>query len=173
MMYGKLEITTPAEREIVMTRAFNAPRRLVFEALTRPELIRRWLLGPAGWTMPVCEVDLRIGGKYRYLWRKANGVEMGLSGVYREITPPERIVHTEVFDVAWYKGEAIIFSVLAEHAGSTTLTMTLQYESQEVRDAVLRSGMESGVAASYDRLEDLLADMPQSLAGASSKSRDA
>ena len=153
-----LQVTAPGEREIVMTRGFDAPRQLVFDAHTKPELIKRWLLGPPGWSMPVCEIDLRVGGKYRYLWRHdRNGNEMGMGGLYREIVAPERIVHTERFDEAWYPGEALNTLVLVETGGRTTLTQTVRYESREARDAVLKSGMESGVAASYERLADLLA----------------
>src|SRR5712691_1660543 len=157
----KLQITTPTDREIAMTRVFNAPRRLVFEALTRPELVKRWLLGPPGWSMPVCEIDLRVGGKYRYVWRRDNdGTQMGMGGVYREIVAPERIVNTEKFDEAWYPGEALGTLVLVEQGGTTTLTYTMRYESRTARDAVIRSNMESGVAASYDRLAELLASTP-------------
>jgi uncharacterized protein YndB with AHSA1/START domain/effector-binding domain-containing protein len=152
-----LTLTTPGEREIAMTRVFAAPRRLVFEAFTRPELLQRWLLGPPGWSMPVCEIDLRVGGSYRYLWRGADGTEMGVRGVYREIAPPERIVATEVFDQAWYPGEAQTTFELVERQGETTLTLTVLYASREARDVALRSDMEKGVAASYDRLEELLA----------------
>ena len=92
----KLQITTPSDREIAMTRVFDAPRRLVFDAFTKPELVKQWLLGPPGWTMPVCEIDLRVGGQYRYVWRReSNGKEMGMGGVYKEISPPERLVSTE------------------------------------------------------------------------------
>jgi len=129
---------------------------MVFEALTKPELVRQWLLGPPGWTMPVCEIDLRVGGFYRYVWRNQNGEQMGMSGVYREIVPPERIVQTEVFDEPWYPGEAVGTAVLIEERGSTTLTTTVLYASKEARDGVLKSGMESGVAMGYDRLEALL-----------------
>jgi len=157
---GTLSVTTPSEREIAMTRVFDAPRHMVFDAWTKPELIRRWLLGPDGWSMPVCEVDLRVGGKYRYVWRRdADGSEMGMGGVYREIVAPERIVATERFDEAWYPGEAVGTLVLVEQRGRTTLTQTLRYESREARDAVLKSPMETGVAAGYDRLEELLATM--------------
>ena len=155
---GRLQVTTPSDREIAMTRVFDAPRTLVFDAHTKPELVRRWLLGPPGWSMPVCEIDLRVGGKYRYVWRHdRNGNEMGMGGLYREIVAPERIVNTERFDEAWYPGEALNTLVLVEKGGRTTLTQTVRYESREARDAVLKSGMESGVAASYERLADLLA----------------
>ena len=89
---GALRISTPTDREIVFTRVFDAPRELVFDAMTRPELLKRWLLGPPGWTMPICEIDLRVGGAYRYVWRSADGVEMGMGGIHREIVRPERIV---------------------------------------------------------------------------------
>jgi len=156
-----LTLTAPGEREIVMTRVFDAPRQLVFDALTKPALVKRWLLGPPGWSMPICEIDLRVGGKYRFVWRHdRNGTEMGMGGVYREIKAPERIVSTEKFDEAWYPGEAVGTLVLVEQGGRTTLTNTMRYESRAARDAVLKSGMESGVKASYDRLAGLLASTP-------------
>ena len=153
---GALKVTTRGDREIVMTRVFNAPRHLVFAAFTRPELVRQWLLGPEGWSMPVCEIDLRVGGEYRYVWRHVNGNEMGMGGVYREIVPPERIVSTEKFDEAWYPGEAVGTITLTEEGGKTTLTQTILYDSSEAREAVLKSPMEQGVAAGYDRLQVLL-----------------
>lgn len=156
---GTLKITTPSDREIAMTREFDAPRRLVFDALTRPELLRRWLLGPDGWSLEVCEIDLRPGGRYRYEWHHKDGRQMGMGGEYREIVVPERIVSTEVFDDPWYEGEALGTVTLVEDGGRTTLTTTMRYESKEVRDAVLASPMEAGVAASYDRLEDVLASL--------------
>src|SRR5271166_1828439 len=152
-----LKVTTRGDREIVMTRVFNAPRRLVFDAFTKPELVKQWLLGPPGWSMPVCEIDLRVGGAYRYVWRNADGKEMGMRGVFREIVPRERVVQTETFDEPRYSGKALVTTVLVEHSGVTTLTTTVRYESREVRDSVLKSGMERGVAASYDRLADMLA----------------
>ena len=140
-----------------MTRVFDAPRRLVFDALTRPELLKRWLLGPPGWEMVVCELDPKVGGAYRYVWRReSDGSSMGMGGVLREFVPPERLVATEKFDQAWYPGEALVTQVLVEQGGQTTLTVTILYESQETRDGVLKSPMEEGVAASYDRLADLL-----------------
>lgn len=154
---GTLKIVAHSDREIVMTRVFDAPRSMVFEACTKPELVKRWLLGPDGWSMPVCEIDLRVGGKYRYVWRRdRDGTEMGMGGVYREIVAPERIVATEKFDESWYPGEAVGTLVLIEQGGKTTLTQTMLYESRESRDAVLKSPMESGVAASYDRLAELV-----------------
>jgi uncharacterized protein YndB with AHSA1/START domain len=154
---GSLKLVTRGEREIVMTREFNAPRRLLFDAFTKPKMVRQWLLGPPGWSMPVCEIDLKVGGKYRYVWRQdSDGTEMGMGGVYREIVAPERLVSTEKFDKAWYPGEAVGTIVLSEQGGKTTVTQTILYESREARDAVLKSGMEKGLAASYDRLADTL-----------------
>ena len=155
---GALKLTTPSDREIAMTRVFDAPRKLVFDAHTKPDLVRQWLLGPPGWSMPVCEMDVRVGGKYRWVWRHdTNGTEMGMGGVYREIRAPERLVSTEKFDEAWYPGESLNTLVLVEKGGRTTLTQTMRYESREARDAVLKSDMERGVAASYDRLAEVLA----------------
>jgi uncharacterized protein YndB with AHSA1/START domain len=152
-----LKLTTPTDREIAMTRVFEAPRRLVFDALTKPELLKQWLLGPPGWSMPVCEIDLRVGGAYRFVWRGPDGIEMGVRGVYREIAIPESIVATERFDEPWYPGEALVTNVLAEQGGKTTLTLTVRYESREARDIALNSPMEQGLAAGYDRLAELLA----------------
>jgi len=131
----------------------------VFQALTTPELVKKWLLGPPGWTMPVCEIDLRVGGAYRYVWHSAGGQVMGMRGVFREITPPARIVQTEIFDDPWYRGEAIVTGSLTESNGQTTLTTTVRYESQEVRDGVLASRMAEGVTASYDRMAEVLATL--------------
>ena len=156
---GTLKLTTRGDREIVMTRVFDAPRTLVFDAFTKPELVRQWLLGPPGWSMVVCEVAHKAGDRYRYVWRHDSGNEMGMGGVLREIVPPERIVATEKFDQSWYPGEAVGTIVLVEEAGKTTLTQTILYESREARDVVLKSPMESGVAAGYDRLAEVLASL--------------
>jgi len=157
MTSSTLKVTTPTDREIVMTRVFDAPRTLVFEALTKPALLKRWFLGPPGWTLAVCEIDLRVRGAYRYVWRGEKG-EMGMGGIFQEIAPPERIVATEAFDQGWYPGNnALVTQALTERSGKTTLTLSVMYESKDARDAVLRSPMESGVAAAYDRLAELLA----------------
>lgn len=155
---GSFSLTTRGDREIVMSRVFDAPRRLVWDACTKPELVKQWLLGPDGWSMPVCEINLTVGGTYRYVWRNnTTGDEMGMGGVYREIAPPERIVATERFDQPWYPGEAVGTLILLERDGKTTLTQIMLYESREARDAIIKSGMEKGVAASYTRLATLLA----------------
>jgi len=160
MNTGTLQITVPTDREIAMTRIFNAPRHLAFDALTKPELIKRWLSGLEGWSMVVCDFDLRVGGAYRYVWKhNDSGTEMGMGGIIREIVIPERLVSTEKFDDAWYPGEALGTFVLVEQDNQTTLTQTVRYESREARDSVLKSPMEEGVVGSYDRLAQLLATL--------------
>src|SRR3981081_3862207 len=154
---GNLKITTPSDREIVMTRVFDAPCKLIYDAWTKPGLLKRWLGVFGGWELAICEIDLKVGGAYRYVWRGPDGAEMGMRGVYREIVPAERIVCTEVFDDPWYEGEAVGAAAFVERGGKTTLTTTVLYASKEIRDAVLKSPMEQGVAASFDRLADLLA----------------
>jgi uncharacterized protein YndB with AHSA1/START domain len=157
---GALKVTTPSDREIAMTRAFDAPRRLVFDAWTKPELLKRWLGVFGGWSMDVCEVNLKVGGSYRFVWRGPDGSKMGMGGVYREVVPGERLVATEKFDDPWYEGEAVDTTVFVEQGGKTTVTTTVRYASREVRDAVLKSPMESGVAKSYDALDEVLASTP-------------
>jgi uncharacterized protein YndB with AHSA1/START domain len=157
-MKRALTITKAGDRDLVMTREFDAPRKLVYDAHTKPDLVRQWLLGPPGWTMPVCDMDVRVGGTYRWVWRKeTGGSEMGMGGVSREVKAPERLVSTERFDEAWYPGESLNTLVLIEQGGRTTLTQTMRYESPAAREAVIKSGMEKGVEASYDRLAELLA----------------
>jgi uncharacterized protein YndB with AHSA1/START domain len=151
-----LKVEARGDREIVMTRSFDAPRKLVFDALTKPELLKRWFGAIEGWQLVECEVDLRVGGQYRYLWRGPDGAQMGMRGVFREVVPPERIVNTEKFDEAWYPGEAVGTATLVEKGGKTTLTMVVRYESREARDGVLKSPMEQGAAAGYDMLDTFL-----------------
>ena len=156
---GELKITTPSDREIAMTRTFDAPRRLVYDAWTKPELLKRWLGVRGGWSMAVCEVDLKVGGRYRYVWRGPTGKEMGMGGVFREVVPGERLVATEKFDDAWYEGDAVDTTVFVEEGGRTTVTTTVLYSSKEARDGVLQSPMESGVAESYDVLDEVLVSL--------------
>lgn len=155
-MKHTLQVAAQGDHEIVMTRVLNAPRHLVFDAFTKPELLKRWLGALAGWEFAVCEIDLRVGGKYRWVWKNTDGMQMGISGVYREIIPPEKIVSTEKFDEAWYPGEGLGTIVLTEQGGQTTVTQTVRYETREARDGVLKSPMESGVSASYNQLEQVL-----------------
>jgi uncharacterized protein YndB with AHSA1/START domain len=149
-----LKVSTPGELEIVMARDFDAPPGMIFDALTQPELVQRWLTGPDGWIMPVCEIDLKIGGAWRYVWRnEENGREFGMHGEYREIVRPERIVHTEFFG----EGESLVTSSITAKGDTTTLTMTMRFASRAERDAALKTGMADGVAIGYDRLDEILA----------------
>jgi uncharacterized protein YndB with AHSA1/START domain len=154
-----VDVTTPSDREIRVTRVFDAPRSLIWDCHTKPELLRRWLLGPDGWTMPVCEIDLRVGGRYRYVWRSdADGSEFGFRGQYREIAKPERIVTTERMDGApdVDANNALNTLTLEERGGRTTLTQSTVFPTAEIRDQALKSGMTDGMAASYDRLEKVI-----------------
>ena len=162
MMKAKMpvEVTTPSEREVVVVRKFNAPKALVFDAFIKPELIKRWLLGPDGWSLPVCDIDFRVGGKFRYVWREeATGTEMGLSGAYREIKRPDRIVHTELFDDFSPEGEAVITTLFIEKGGKTVVEMTMLFPSKTARDGAVEFGMTDGMAISYDRLDGVLAGL--------------
>lgn len=154
---GTTTFTTPSDREVAATRVFDAPRRLVFDAHTKPEHIRHWMLGPEGWTMPVCEVDLRPGGGWHFVWRRADGDEMEMRGVYKEVVPPVKLVSTESWGGDW--PETINTVTLTEKDGKTTLTMTILYPSKEARDAALKTGMKEGMAQSYERLADYLHSM--------------
>jgi uncharacterized protein YndB with AHSA1/START domain len=156
---GRLNITTPSDREIAMIREFDAPRELVFEAYTRPELLKRWLGVHNNWTLAVCEIDLRPGGRYRYEWRGPNGAQMGMGGTFREVKPPERIVATEKFDESWYPGEAESTLTLVERGGKTTLTLSVRYQSKEARDGVLKSPMDQGVAIGFDAMAKVLEEL--------------
>jgi uncharacterized protein YndB with AHSA1/START domain len=149
------EFTTPTDREVVAVRVFDAPRALVWEAFTSPEHLPHWMLGPDGWTMPVCEVDLRPGGAWRYVWRKNDGTEMEMTGEYREVSPPERLVYTERWGGDW--PEALNTLVLTEEGGKTRTVATVLYPSQDARDKAIGTGMEDGWAISYDRLDEHLA----------------
>ena len=149
--------TTPSDREIVATRVIDAARRLVWEAWTSPKHVPHWLLGPEGWTMPVCEIDLRPGGAWHYGWRGPDGTQMEMRGVYREITPPKRLVSTESWGGDW--PETLNTLVLTEEDGKTTMTCTVLYASKETRDAALGTGMKEGWSASYDRLDKYLRRM--------------
>lgn len=155
-MPSKLTVDTPDDLKIVITRAFDASRDLVFDCVTKPDLVKRWMTGPPGWTMPVCEIDLRVGGKYRYVWRNAEGQDMGMGGIYREIVAPERIVSNELFDEDWTGGETLATMSLAERDGRTTLTTTVVYSSTAARDGALRSGMTEGMEMGYAKLDALL-----------------
>jgi uncharacterized protein YndB with AHSA1/START domain len=150
---GTLKVTLPSDREVRLTRIFDAPRAMVYDALTKPELVKQWF-GPHGFSLPVCEIDLRVGGRWRYELAGPDGTRMGMSGKYLELSPPDGLVHTEAFDD--FPGEARVTTVLTEKDGKTTLVVTSLAPSKEIRDAVVASGMEHGAAETYDRLAELL-----------------
>lgn len=164
---GTLNVTTPNDTQIVITREFNAPRRLVWEAHTKPEFLRRWLFGPPGWEMTQCDEDLRVGGKFRWAWSGPGDTGMSMHGVYREVTPPTegggggRIVRTEVFESGCgpIGAEQLAMVEFIEKGGRTLLKITVTYPTKEARDGMLASGMDQGMAAGYARLDELLAGM--------------
>jgi uncharacterized protein YndB with AHSA1/START domain len=154
-----LKVTLPSDHEIVLTREFDAPARLIFEASTKPEYVRQWW-GPRGTELTVCEIDLRVGGAWRYVSRGPDGVEHPFKGVYREIDPPTRLSYTWIYDVQPFNQyEAIETVVLEEKGGRTKATTTVLHESKEARDGHVNSGMERGAAETLDRLAELLSKM--------------
>lgn len=168
----KLKVTTPTDLEIVMTRAFDAPRHLVWNSMTQPDLIRRWMFVPPGWNWAECEMDVRVGGKFRWAWNGPDGqLALTIRGEHREVIPPVKIVHTELMEMgpggggcgsgdsggeAW---ELLATLELSEQGGKTHLKMTLLFPTKEGRDGALASGMEQGVAAGYDTLDGVLANI--------------
>ena len=150
---GTLKVTTPSDREVKMVRVFDAPRAMVFDAFTRCELLKRWF-GPRGFSLAICEGDFKVGGTWRFVLRGPDGGEMGMRGVIREMVRPERLVHAESFDD--YPGESLVTTQFIEEAGKTTVTITVRYESKQIREAVIASGMEHGAAETYDRLAEYL-----------------
>ena len=154
-----LSVTTPSDREIVLTRTLNAPRQLVWEAVTKPEHVRRWY-GCSALTLTTCEIDLRVGGSYRYTMRAPDGVDHTMTGVYREITAPERIVHTERYETTGFTSpDALVTMTLVEQSGRTRLQSIILHPSKESRDGHINSGMEGGASEAFDRLEALLATL--------------
>jgi uncharacterized protein YndB with AHSA1/START domain len=158
---NSFKVTTPSDQEIRMTRLFDAPRHLVFEAMTKPEHVKQWWgrLGE-GYSVPVCEIDLRVGGAWRFVNRHPKG-EAAFHGEYREITPPSRLVFTEIFE-QFPESVSVVTTDLTDEGGKTRMTATVRYASLDVRDMVLASGMSRGAGISYDRLEDLVAELPRS-----------
>jgi uncharacterized protein YndB with AHSA1/START domain len=149
--------TTPTDREVVMTRVVNAPRRLVWDAWTNPEHLPQWMTGPEGWTMPVCEIDLRPGGAWHFVWRGSDGSEMEMRGEYREVSPYDKLVSTESWGDPW--PETLNTLLLTEKDGKTTISQRILYASKEARDAALQTGMKEGVTQSFDRLNNYLATL--------------
>lgn len=159
-----LQVTQPSDREVKVVRTFNAPRDLVYEAHTKPALVQRWMLGPPGWTMPVCEMDVRVGGAYRWRWRSEDGKkEFGFFGKFIEVDAPSKLVHEETFDPGNVGGSmpsgepAIITLVLDESGGITTLTVTMRFPSKEARDGAVSTGMTNGMEMGYARLDEMFA----------------
>ncbi|MDX1405003.1 MAG: SRPBCC family protein [Woeseiaceae bacterium] len=153
---GKLIVTTPTALTIRIEREFDAPRELLFDAHTRADLVKRWLLGPGDWSMPECEIDLRVGGEYRYLWRHPAKGDMGLNGKFVDIDPPAKLVTTERFDDEWYPGECTNTIEFKSVAGKTRMVLTMKYQSEEARNVALKSPMDEGIEAGYERLDVLL-----------------
>lgn len=157
-MKNILKLTLPSDRQVRVTRMFDAPRQLVWDAMTRAELLRQWFSGPPGWTLDVCEIDARVGGKYRYVWKGPGGMVMGMGGVIQEVDPPQRMVGTEAFDQPWYPGNNAVGTFEFQEKGDRTeFTLTVTYESKQARDIALSTPMEQGMAASYNSLESFLA----------------
>ena len=155
--HGSAVITTPSDTEILITRQFDAPPALIYKALTTPELVQRWYgFETSEWL--VCEIDLRVGGQWRFVTRD-QGMEIGFHGEFRELSPPHRLVQTEIYEGApdpYPNDPAVNTTTLDERNGVTTMTVLVSVPSQEIRDAILASGMESGLQVSYNRLEDLV-----------------
>lgn len=160
-MKNRLNVKAVGDCEILIERAFDAPRKLVWEAMTRPEYLKRWLFGPPGWEMTECIENLTVGGKFRYAWKHEDGREMAMSGTYREIIPHDRIVRTESFEFGCVDqgGQQIGTMTLVEKAGKTQLTISVLYPNRESRDGMIASGMESGMAIGYERLDEILASL--------------
>src|SRR5580658_8242680 len=158
-------IVAPAnEPVIVLTREFDAPRELVFAMYTNPVHVKRWW-GPRYITLVACEMDLRPGGAWRYVFAKDAGPEMTFKGVYQEVVPPERLVYTFIFDVEQIRDHpAMVTITFEELGGKTKLTQTVRHDTFEARDGHLHSGMDAGAKETFDRLEELLATMPTQLA---------
>ena len=160
----KAQVSLPGEREVMVTRSFKAPRALVYRAYTEPALLRRWLLGPPGWSMTVCEMATRVGESYRWRWRnEQDGTEFGFSGVFREVEPGVRIVHTERYDagttnVGESGGECLVTLTLEEKAGLTVVTTRMLFDSKEARDAAVSTGMTDGMEMSYQGRDRILAE---------------
>jgi len=160
--FGALQVRPQGDREVVITRAFAAPRELVFDCMTVPALMKRWRMAPPRWTVLKVESDPRVGGHWRFEMRSDDGEVMGFGGTYLEVNRPERFVGTEKFDQPWYPGECVGTNAFTERAGATTLTMTLRYESTEARNAVYEHpyaapGMEQGYATLDAALAELTA----------------
>ena len=155
-MSAKTIVTMPSDREVTVTRRFSATAENVFAAYTKPELVTRWLSGPEGWRLAVCDIDLRVGGRFRYEWRHTSGEGMGMGGEYREIEQSVRLITTELFDADWTGGETVVTTLFRREVDGTVVTMTILYSSREARDGALATGMADGMEASYRALDEAL-----------------
>jgi uncharacterized protein YndB with AHSA1/START domain len=164
MTIDKAQVTLPNEREVKVTRSFKAPRALVYRAYTEPQLVQRWLLGPPGWSMPVCEMDVRVGGRFRWRWRSdQDGSEFGFTGTFREVQPASRLVHTEAYEPGTVGGgypgnDAIVTVTFTEEAATTTVVTLIDFGSKGARDAAVATGMTDGMEQSYQLLDRLLSE---------------
>ncbi|RUT32809.1 ATPase [Arsenicitalea aurantiaca] len=156
---SSLEVTIPTDREVLTRRRFSAPRGLVYRAHTEPDLIKRWLLGPPGWTMPECRFDARVGGSYFYRWAHPTEPGFALTGIITEIDPPDRIVSRENFDSQWTGGETEVTQDFIPDGDGTIVAQRILFASREAREAGMATGMTDGMAMSFDALERLLAEL--------------
>ncbi len=157
------QVSLPSDREVKVVRRFNAPRALVYQAYTEPKLMKRWLTAMPGWSMPVCEMDVRVGGAYRWRWRNEDGgAEFGFTGVFRDAEPAARLSHTQIYDPGDVGGdmgdEALITVEFSEEKGVTTVTTLMDFGSKEARDAAISTGMTDGMEMSYQKLEEVLTE---------------
>jgi uncharacterized protein YndB with AHSA1/START domain len=163
-MPAQAQVTLPSDREVRVTRQFNAPRQLVYDAHTKPELVTKWMLGPPGWSMPVCEMDVREGGNYRWRWKsQEDGKEFGFFGTFNEVKAPAKLTHDEYYDPGDIGGAmptndpALVTLELNEAGGVTTLVCTIKFSSKEARDGAVSTGMTDGMEMGYARLDDMFA----------------
>lgn len=164
-LINKAQVSTPSDTEVRVTRDFKAPRTLVWQAHTDPKLIKRWMLGPPGWSMPVCEVDLRVGGKYRWRWKSdENGAEFGFFGEFTKVESPDALAHTEYYDPGTMTADmdtskpAIVTNTFTEKNGVTTLVVLMDFGSKEARDMAVSTGMTDGMEMGFERLDKIFAE---------------
>ena len=167
MTMDKAQVSLPSDSEVKVTRSFKAPKALVYRAYTEPDIMRRWMLGPPGWSMPVCEMDVRVGGHFLWRWRSdSDESQFGFTGVYREVQPDSRIVHTEAYEPGTvggdYPGEpALVEVTFTEEGGVTTVTTLIDFHTKDARDAAIKTGMTDGMEQSYQLLDSLLLEQPR------------
>lgn len=162
-MMKPAQVSTPSDTDVLVQRSFDAPADLVWQAYTQPDLMRRWLGGASGWTMPVCEMDLEVGGRYRWRWRSDDGAqEFGFTGEFREVTPHSRLVHTQIYDpgslgIPMGDGGSLVTVALSEAGGVTHVATTIRFASKADRDEAMSTGMTDGMEMNYQVLDKVLA----------------